>query len=115
MPKRLQKASSERIQRDSSRKSSSVIGSFLRNAREKRGLSQGDVAQKLGLGSPQSISDWERGYGSGVPLNTLLKLIKLYRIEAVKTYEIFVEDYLLRVRQKLDRKFRTLLRTQRSA
>ena len=37
------------------------LGSFIRDLREKRGLSQGDVAKLLSLKTAQSISNIERG------------------------------------------------------
>lgn len=67
------------------------LGLILKHARNKKGLSQEDVAKHLKLNSPQSISDWERGYGSGVPLPTLKKLIKLYGLNTDKIFEALLE------------------------
>ena len=38
-----------------------VLGDYLQSKRMKVGLSQGDVATKLGYSSPQFISNFERG------------------------------------------------------
>ena len=67
------------------------LGHILRTARLKKGLSQEDVSKYLKLNSPQSISDWERNYGSGVPLPTLKKLIKLYNLDADKIFAALLD------------------------
>jgi transcriptional regulator with XRE-family HTH domain len=37
------------------------FGSFLKNMRERRDVTQADLARKLGFGTSQFISNWERG------------------------------------------------------
>lgn len=37
------------------------LGGFLKRAREKRGLTQHEVAQHLAYSTPQFVSNWERG------------------------------------------------------
>lgn len=55
------------------------LGKFLKVARERIYLSQGDVKKILGYKSTQIISDWERGY-CGVPKEAMPEIIKLYKI-----------------------------------
>lgn len=55
------------------------LGKFLRNERIKAGLTQGEIANKLGYSSPQFISNIERGL-SVIPLKTLSVLVNEYRI-----------------------------------
>lgn len=60
------------------------VGSFIKNLREKRGLSQADVAKLLSLKTAQSISNIERGV-SPLPKS---KIKKLADILGVKKSEI---------------------------
>lgn len=55
------------------------LGKFLRTERVKAGLTQGEIAGKLGYSSPQFISNIERGL-SVIPLKTLAVLVSEYRI-----------------------------------
>lgn len=55
------------------------LGEFLKQARVKAKLTQGDVSKSLGYTSPQFISNIERGL-SVVPLKTLAILVHQYRI-----------------------------------
>lgn len=56
------------------------MGEFLRSHREAAGLTQSDVSHRLGYGSPQFISNWERGV-SLPPLEVVPVLTRLYGIE----------------------------------
>lgn len=63
------------------------IGTYLRNARIERGLTQAQAATKLGYGSPQYISNIERG-ACVVPKGLVRQMAKLYRMnkaELVRT------------------------------
>jgi transcriptional regulator with XRE-family HTH domain len=44
-----------------SQKKFGSFGSFLKNAREKRNVTQSELAKKLGYTTSQFISNWERG------------------------------------------------------
>lgn len=55
------------------------LGLFLKQARLKAGLTQGDVSKSLGYTSPQFISNIERGL-SVIPLKTLAILVHQYKI-----------------------------------
>jgi transcriptional regulator with XRE-family HTH domain len=57
------------------------LSGFLREKRIAAGLSQLEVAQKLGYSSPQFVSNWERGLVSP-PLETLATLIRLYKLNS---------------------------------
>ncbi len=69
---------------------SEAFGNYLRNLREKRRISQGEVAEVLGYKSPQFISNWERGIAAP-PLKTLIKLAEIYNVEAEVLYKNFVQ------------------------
>lgn len=53
---------------------------YLKSARQKSGLSQHEVAKKLGYGTAQFISNWERGI-SNPPISNLKAISKLYKID----------------------------------
>lgn len=52
---------------------------FFKNARERQGLTQADVAKVLGYDTAQFISNWERGQ-SYPPIKATRKLSKLYKV-----------------------------------
>lgn len=56
------------------------IASRVRVARKNAGMTQGDVAQNLGI-TPQAISNYERGIND-IPNVVILKLAKLFNISA---------------------------------
>lgn len=45
----------------------SQLGERIKLAREEKGLSQAELARRIGLGHPQSISRYERGIGEVPP------------------------------------------------
>lgn len=54
------------------------LGQYLRQKRLERGLSQVEVAKKLGYSS-QFIANWERGVSSP-PMQALKKIVDIYSI-----------------------------------
>lgn len=77
------------------------LGPCLKACRQKNDLSQGDVAHHLRLKSAQSISDWERGYGSAIPIKALKKLISLYKMDEDVVFEKFLEFKVAKLEEKL--------------
>jgi len=77
------------------------VGLFLKNAREKAGLTQHDVAQQLGYSTPQFVSNWERGI-SLPPLDVLprvsdvLDLAPKNLIDTLHRYQ----DEMLKLRKR---------------
>ncbi len=55
------------------------LGSYLKQRRVAKGLSQNDVSDRLGYSSAQFVSNWERGV-SAPPVDRLGELIGLYGI-----------------------------------
>jgi len=56
-----------------------IIPNNLKENRLKCGLTQKEVAQKLGVNSQERISHWEKG--RNVPnISSLVKLCKLYKV-----------------------------------
>jgi len=73
---------------------------FLKEKRVKAGLTQSDVAQKLGYSSPQFISNWERGLASP-PVFVLRDLTKIYKVAADEMFNLLVND----VKENLKKEF----------
>jgi transcriptional regulator with XRE-family HTH domain len=67
------------------------LGDFLRDSREEAGLTQKQVAQKLGYGTAQFISEWERGIRSP-PGNALKTLVQLYDLSLHRFYDVIIEE-----------------------
>jgi transcriptional regulator with XRE-family HTH domain len=80
------------------------LADWLREARERSGLSQSQVAQELGYSSPQFISNWERGLSSP-PIPKFKKLCKLYSLSLDEAYEKLLQATLDEVERKLRKEF----------
>lgn len=83
----------------------SSLGEFLARSRDQKQLTLSEVADAVGLKSGQSVWDWENGKGSGIPANTLLKLVKLYEVSAEEAYQLLLHFHLDRVERKIQNKF----------
>ena len=75
-----------------SKKSHINIGKYLKNQREKAGLSQRQVAIELGYTTAQFVSNWERGLISP-PMNTMVTLVDLYKMPKKELIELLVTEY----------------------
>ena len=67
------------------------MGTFLRQKRELKGLTQAQVASQLGYGSPQFISNIERGV-SRVPVKSLKSFIDLYGLQVEEVIELLIDE-----------------------
>lgn len=76
------------------------LGTFLKEQRENKGLTQAHVAEKLGYGSPQFISNIERGI-SRVPIKSLRQFIEVYDLQANDVIDILLEEKRLRLTKEL--------------
>lgn len=65
------------------------LGSFIREARRAKGLSQSELARALGY-HPQFISNWERGE-SRPPMEKLAALSRLLGVRRRKLVEIYLK------------------------
>ena len=70
-------------------KTSKNIGELLRTGRQMAGLTQGELAAKLGYKSSQFISNWEREF-SQVPLNTVIRLTRILPIKTEDVVEALI-------------------------
>jgi transcriptional regulator with XRE-family HTH domain len=66
------------------------IGSYLREHREKAGLSQMEVSRALGYTTSQFLSNCERGVSS-LPLEKLPALVKLYGMSRRQLIEFILK------------------------
>jgi transcriptional regulator with XRE-family HTH domain len=81
------------------------LGATLKKSRVHAGFSQQAVAKKLGYGSYQFISNWERGISSP-PCRILKKIATLYGIPSQKLYSQLLDDSVRRVELQLEKEFR---------
>lgn len=82
---------------------------YLKSSREKSGLTQKRVSDRLGYATPQFISNWERGV-STPPIEQLKILGKLYKKDATEIFELYLEMELQIAKAKLTRKFKAARR-----
>lgn len=68
------------------------FGSYSKKLREKSGLSQAEVAKKLGMSSGQMVSNWERG-ACFPPLRDLKRLANMYDVPLKSFFDRFSEAY----------------------
>ena len=69
------------------------IGTYLKNLRNQAGLSQGDVATKLGYNSNQFISNIERGVCTPSP-HIIYNFLRVYGLSSSKAVEDLLEIQL---------------------
>lgn len=77
---------------------------IFKELRLKAGLSQGQVAEKLGYTSPQMISNAERDL-SFMPLKSVKKLAKIYGVADFEKiyFDTLVENYRAKIKEKIAR------------
>ena len=85
-------------------KNDNKLASFLKEKRSQSGLSQKDVATKLGYSTSQFISNWERGI-SQPPIHTLRTLAQMYNVGAEQMFEVLLENTMIQVQEELKKKF----------
>lgn len=76
------------------------LAGFLKEKRVAVGLTQSEVAKKLGYSSPQFVSNWERGLANP-PVFVLRDLTKMYKVTADTMFDLLVDD----VKSELHREF----------
>ena len=66
------------------------LGKFLAEQRTRAGLTQRDVARRLGYTTPQFVSNWERGVALP-PLSDLPLITSLYNLQPEEVIDRVVE------------------------
>lgn len=79
------------------------LGKHLKQNRMNIGLTQAEVAEKLGLSSPQFVSNFERGLCSP-PLKDLKILIKMYKMNPDEIVGLILRQEEIRLRKALSAK-----------
>ena len=67
------------------------MGTYFKRMRKQSGLSQLEVSKRLGYGSAQFISNWERGLAAP-PLEKLGALVKMYGVNPEEVFQ-FIMSY----------------------
>lgn len=77
-----------------------MFGDFLRVCREKKGVTQHELAFILGYSSPQFVSNWERNLAKP-PLNKARQIanhldipVEKYRKQLINDYKRHLDRYL---------------------
>lgn len=89
------------------------LGNFLKQKREQAGLSQGDVAEKLGYSTSQFISNWERGL-SGPPLKVLRQVSDLYGVSPENLFNLLLEFSVMHHKESMISEFQKIRKNKRA-
>lgn len=81
---------------------------YLKTKREKAGLSQKQVADRLGYTTPQFVSNWERGI-SVPPMQTVKKIADIYQTPVEEIFNLLLEATLQQVKTDFNKKLKKLL------
>ncbi|MCB0419991.1 MAG: helix-turn-helix domain-containing protein [Bdellovibrionales bacterium] len=87
------------------------LGNYLKTKRQQRGLTQKDVASRLGYSTAQFISNFERGLCSP-PLNNLKVLVGLYKAPPEEVLEIILKEQENILRRALKQPIKKAARRQ---
>jgi transcriptional regulator with XRE-family HTH domain len=87
---------------ESSSKNSKSIGTFLKDVRVRRNMTQADLAKKLGYTTSQFVSNWERGLCSP-PLNSIPEIATILGISQKEIREM-MNLILEQTRQELEKR-----------
>jgi len=68
------------------------VSELIKVLRQKHGLTQIDVAERLGYSNAQSVSNWERGIQTP-PIDFVPKLCKILKISKEEYKEVLIKAY----------------------
>ena len=83
-----------------------ALANFLKEKRIRAGLSQKEVAEKLGYSTAQFVSNWERGL-SAPPVETLKVIAEMYNVDLDEVFNVTLESAVNRLTVDLREKFYT--------
>lgn len=66
-----------------------MLQGFLKTKREESGLTQQEVATRLGYSTAQFVSNWERGL-SYPPIKAIPTISKLYKVDGDKIFNMLL-------------------------
>ena len=81
-----------------------ALANFLKEKRIRAGLSQKEVAEKLGYSTAQFVSNWERGL-SAPPVETLKVIAEMYNVDLDEVFNVTLESAVNRLTVDLREKF----------
>lgn len=81
------------------------LADYLKEKRKAAGVSQSQVAEKLGYKCSQFISNWERGISSP-PVGTLKDLAALYNVPDEEMLQKIIDVTLEEVKLDLQKRFK---------
>jgi len=84
--------------------SNMLLADFVRELREKKGLTQKQVADQMGYSTAQFISSWERGEREP-PVNALWTLAEIFEVSAQRLYDVMLEYRTLNIEEQLKAEF----------
>lgn len=99
----VKKAKTTKIKRDP-KKVKESLGTFIKEKRLRKGLSQAELAEKLGYASPQFVSDWERGVSSP-PMKKLPEISKELSVNLNTLFDLLVELATSQLKESLNEEF----------
>lgn len=82
---------------------------YFKNSRERTGLTQSQVAKALGYGTPQFVSNWERGL-SYPPVKAIPVLSKLYKVSQDSIFERVLRAGIEQTERSLRSEYKRLYR-----
>lgn len=80
------------------------LAKYIKEKRLAAGLSQGDIADELGYGSPQFISNWERAIARP-PVSALKKIAEILGVSADEIFDIVLRSEIAEITEDMTRKF----------
>jgi transcriptional regulator with XRE-family HTH domain len=88
------------------------LGQFLKESRKRAGLSQVELATKLGYETPQFISDWEREVYSP-PMKKLFLICELLAIKPEKFFAMLLSFSHQRLEADMNEQFQALKKSKK--
>ena len=76
------------------------LGQMVQSYRQKAGLTQMELAKRLGYSTPQFVSIMERGEGK-IPLSTVGSLIKILRLPEGEIFDILLDTYKNQIKKEI--------------
>lgn len=80
------------------------LGTFIKERRLRKGISQAELAERLGYASPQFVSDWERGVSSP-PIKKLPEISKELGVSMNTLFDLLVELATTQLKESLNEEF----------
>lgn len=77
-----------------------TIGTYIADVRKNKNITQTELAKKIGVASPQVISNWERGFITP-SLTKLKNVIRALKLDKKQVETLLVTEYRGKINRKL--------------